>query len=117
MTVNSRAKGARAEVELVKLIGDLSGFHMARTRTPGQAADIGDLSGLPGCVVEAKNMASIAAAVNEALPQARAAAERLGVPYPTAWIRRPRGRWFVALDPDIFLALLREATGPGTGAA
>lgn len=109
MTVNSREKGARAERELAKLITDLSGYHMSRTRTPGQAADIGDLVGLPGCVVEAKHWANHGAAVRAALPQAREAAERLGVPYPTAWIRMVGGFWFVAMEPDVFLSLHREA--------
>ena len=106
--VNSREKGARAERELVKLIGDLSGYHVARTRTPGQAADIGDLSGLPQVVIESKDWANNGAAVRAALPQARAAAERIGVPYPTAWIRMVGGFWFVAMEPEIFLAMHRE---------
>jgi len=109
MTVNSREKGARAEREAVKLITDLSGYRMSRTRTPGQAADIGDLSGLPHAVVEVKDWANNGAAVRAALPQARAAAERLGVPYPTAWIRMVGGFWFVAMEPAVFLELHREA--------
>ncbi len=107
----SRRKGASAEVEVAHLIADLSGYHCLRTRTPGAAADVGDIAGLPNTVVEVKNRASIAEAIAEGLPQAQAASERTGWRWPTVWVRRPGGRYVVCMTPETFLALHREATG------
>lgn len=108
--IDSRAKGAQAERDVVNLIRDLSGHHVVRTRTPGTAADCGDVANLPQTVVEVKAHANIARSISEGIPQARAASERTGQPWPTVWVRRPGGRFVVVMEPDVFLALHREAT-------
>lgn len=107
---DSRAKGDRAEREVVKLLTEQSGFHVSRARTPGEAADCGDILGVPETVVEVKWRASVADSIRIGIPQALAAAERTGQPWATVWVRLPRGGYVVAMTPEHWLAMHREAT-------
>lgn len=54
MTINSRAKGATYERDVVAYFKDNGRPHMER-RLGGMAADKGDLNGIPGVVIECKN--------------------------------------------------------------
>jgi len=110
MTLNSRAKGARAEVEAVKLIHDLTGYPTRRLRGPGANADAGDIGGVPGCVVEVKDRVNVGESISIGIPQARAAAQRTGTPWPTVWVRLRGGRWVVVMEPDAWAAMHRAAT-------
>ena len=108
--IDSRAKGAQAEREVVNLLRDLTGIHVVRTRTPGAASDVGDVAGLDNVLIEVKAHANIARSISEGIPQARAAAERTRRDWPTVWVRRPGGRYVVVMEPDAWLSMWREAS-------
>ena len=84
--------------------------HAERRRLAG-TADKGDVAGIPGLVIEAKNTKShdLATAVDEA----NAERDNAGAAYGVAWIKRrgksDAGKGYVVMDGDTFTALLREA--------
>ena len=84
--------------------------HAERRRQAG-AADKGDVAGIPGLVIEAKNTKGydLAAAVDEANTER----DNAGAAYGVAWIKRKgksaAGAGYVVMDGDTFTALLREA--------
>lgn len=109
MTSSARRKGDHAERELVGLLRDL-GLDVERAYGAGRPDDRGDLDGLDGVVVQVKDYRDIARAVNEALAEANAQAERDHAWLAVGLVRRPRGRWIAVLDLEGFAALYREAT-------
>ena len=108
--INSRDKGARAEREAADLLWMHLGVKPYRLRTPGEDADRGDLGGVPNTTIEVKNRDSLTSSL-AGLEQCERAQERNGHDFGATLIRRPGGRWFVALTPAQFAALWRLASG------
>lgn len=108
MASRSAEKGKRAEREVVALL-DYLGFRVRR-RLIGRTDDAGDIEGLPNCVVQVKSYVNMARAVTEALFDMQAQRHNAGVDYAAGFIRRPGGSYFVVMQPETFIALLREAT-------
>lgn len=107
--MNIKRKGDRAELEAAKVLADLTGFPVRRKLGAGRTDDEGDLEGLPGLTVEVKNYRSVAEGVNVGLADAEREQDNAGTPFGCAMIRRPGGRWFLAMTPEQFCALYREA--------
>ena len=105
-----RAKGTAWETALVKWLR-ANGFPHAERRALHGAHDQGDVTGIPGLVVEAKHAARVelAAWVDEANDEADNAGAALGV----AWFKRrgkaSPGDAFVVMDGATFAHLLRLA--------
>lgn len=105
----SKQKGTAAETAIVNFLRT-SGFLQAERRTLNGAHDRGDIAGIPGVVIEAKNCArqELAAWVREAELERDNDHASLGV----VWHKR-RGKghpadWFVTMSGLQFTALLRE---------
>lgn len=105
----ARAKGTRWESAIVTYLNE-QGFVMAERRALAGALDKGDITGIPGVVIEAKNTKTIPLAqfLDEAHAEARNANADVGV----AWIKR-RGRGspadgYVLMDGETFIELLTE---------
>jgi hypothetical protein len=105
----SLERGKRAEREVVALVAALTGWEVRR-RLAGRSDDVGDLEGLPDCTVQVKSYVDITRAMNEALLGLPAQQTAARTRYAAAFIRRPGGRYVVAMEPSQFLDLLREAT-------
>lgn len=106
---SAKQAGTRWESAIVKTLIDYGFPHAERRRLSG-ACDKGDIAGVPGVVIEAKNTASydLAAAVGEANVEALNANAPIGV----AWFKR-KGKpspldGYVVLDGATFLRLLQE---------
>ena len=105
----ARAKGTAWETAIVNyLIGE--GFVMAERRALAGALDKGDITGIPGVVIEAKNTKTINLAqfVDEANVEAINANADVGV----AWVKR-RGKTspaeaYVVMSGTTFMELLTE---------
>jgi hypothetical protein len=88
-----------------------NGFPHAERRLAGSATDRGDIAGIPGVVIEAKNQArhSLAEWLDEATREASNDRADLGV----VWAKRrgiaSAGRGYVVMEGDAFIALLRWA--------
>lgn len=107
-----RTKGTRWENAVVCALHD-AGFVHAERRALRGAADRGDITGIPGLVIEAKNhrRAELAQWVDEAAAER----DRDGARYAAVWHHR-RGKaaaedGFVTMTGADFLRLLADAYG------
>jgi hypothetical protein len=104
----SRAKGTKAETAIVNYLR-ANGFPHAERRALAGSADKGDIAGVPGVVIEAKDCvrAELAAWADEAAQEAVNA----GAPVGAVWFKRrgttDPGRWFVLLDGATFCEVIR----------
>lgn len=104
-----KAKGDQAEREVVALIAEHCGVTCRRGKA-GHSEDQGDVHGLPSVTLQVKNYADVTRAVNEGLQRLAEQKGRNGDPFAACFVRRRGGRWFVAMEPEDFFALWREAT-------
>lgn len=119
MVNRSKQKGTSWESEIVTFLNAQGWPHVER-RTLNGSADRGDITGIPGVVIEAKSVKTITlgAFVDEAAKERANDRADLGV----AWIKR-RGKssaehGYVVMDGAQFAWLLKEAGyGPNRGAA
>lgn len=102
----SATKGARAELEIAKLLTEALDRPVRRKLGAGRTDDEGDLEGLDDWTLEVKNYASISAGVNEGLADATKEQANAGSRHGAALIRRPRGRWFVAMTIEQFTDII-----------
>jgi hypothetical protein len=109
----SKTKGDRAELELQRLLSDLSGWPVRRKLGAGRSDDSGDLDGLPDCCVQVKNYYDPRRAIAEILAELPAQHTNSGLTFAAGFFRRRGARWGVVMTPEMFVALLREAN-PGT---
>jgi hypothetical protein len=65
--------------------------------------------GLPDFTIEVKNYANVTTGVAAGLADSTREQANAGTTHGAAMIRRPGGRWFVALTVDQFATLVREA--------
>ena len=116
MTTPAKAKGGRGELEVARLLADLTGWPVRRKLGAGRADDTGDIHGLPETTCQVKSYADVLRAIREGLPELRAQQANAGTPFAALAVRRPRqpavSRWMVVMDLDQFATLLREATSP-----
>lgn len=108
----SKRKGTAAETAIVNYLRTV-GFTQTERRALNGNIDRGDIAGIPGVVIEAKNCArqELAAWVAEAELERDNDRASLGV----VWSKR-RGKsspadWFVTMSGAQFAALLRELQG------
>lgn len=110
----NKAKGTRWETEVVRALRD-AGFAGADRRALRGTADCGDITGVPGLVIEARNRKRVepAAWIDEVAVKR----DRDGARYGVAWFHR-RGKsraedGFVLMSGEDFLKLLTDAQGIG----
>lgn len=106
----AKKAGTSWESQIVDTLIEHGWPHAERRRLAG-AADKGDIAGIPGLVIEAKNtrQVNLASAVSEARTEQVNAGALFGV----AWLKR-RGRvsaadGYVVMDGHTFMQLLKEA--------
>lgn len=110
MSNRSGQKGTKWETAIVAALQAAGHVHAERRRLGGKR-DRGDITGIPGVVIEAKNTNRLALseAVDEAVTEAANDGGSLGV----AWIhRKGRGRaedGYVVMNGRTFMRLLGEA--------
>lgn len=110
MTNTRKARGDRAELEIAKLLHELTGDPVRRKLGAGRMDDEGDLEGLTDTTAQIKNYRDITRALREALNDLPTQQANAGTTFGVAFIRRPGGRWFAAMDLEQFATWYREAT-------
>jgi (2Fe-2S) ferredoxin len=114
----SKRKGDQAEREAASLLSDLLGTVVRRKLGAGRLDDCGDLDGLPDWTLEVKNRpGDVLRALREGLADVEREQANAGTPFGAALIRRPGGRWFVAMTPEQFATVVRELLPDGDGVA
>lgn len=110
MSHPSKAKGDRAELEVQELLRTLLGVPARRMLGAGRKDDVGDIAGVPDCTIQVANYKDIATALRLKVDECPVQQERAGTAFGACFIRRPGGRYLVAMTPEQFAALYREAT-------
>lgn len=107
---SAKKAGTAWETEIVRRLIEEGWPHAERRRLAG-AKDRGDIAGIAGVVIEAKNTARIDLA--GAIEEARAEAINDGGSIGVAWIKRPKhttaGNGYVVMTGATFIQLLKEA--------
>lgn len=106
----SRAKGTRAESAIVEYLRG-QGFPHAERRALAGSADRGDISGIPGVMVEVKSAARTE--LGAWLAEVAAQVANAGAAFGFCWHKR-RGKgspadWYVTMDGATAVRLLRLA--------
>jgi hypothetical protein len=112
MTSPAKAKGDNAEREIAVVLADLTGFPVRRALGAGRHDDQGDLTGVPGTVLQVANRADALRAVREKPLEAEVQRGRAGAIFAATMIRLRGGAWRVVMTPEQFCTLLREALAP-----
>jgi hypothetical protein len=110
MTNPSKIKGDRGELEVAKLVAELTGYPVRRKLGAGRADDTGDLDGIPETTVQVKNFKDIARAIRESLDDLETQRANAGTPFAVAFIRRPGGNWIAVQTIPQWATMHREAT-------
>ena len=106
----SKRKGDKAELEVQALLRDLLGVPARRALGAGRADDMGDITGVPNTCIQVANYANISEALRLKVDGCIAQQERAGATFGATFIRRPGGRYVVAMSPEQWAAMWREAT-------
>lgn len=112
MTGASKRKGDAGERECADLLHDLLGVPARRKLGAGRADDVGDIDGVPNCIVQVCSLARDVVAVGVVRKPAEAEIQRAnaGVDHAATFLRIRGGTWRVVLTPEQWAALYREAT-------
>lgn len=116
MSNPSKAKGTAWESAIVSFL-QAQGWPYVERRALAGGKDRGDIAGIPGVVIEAKAVKTIA--LGTFLDEADAEALNDGADFGVAWIKRRGKVWpghgYVVMSGAAFVALLAEAGyGPNT---
>ena len=112
MTSAAKRKGDTAEREAAHLLADLTGWPVRPRLQQGRPDDVGDLEGLPDCTVQVRWYRDPLRAQRDALLVLPTQQALAGTTFAAALIRHPGHRWVIAMSPEMFVSLLREATAP-----
>lgn len=108
MAINSREKGKRGELEVVRLLQKYGWKDARRTaqhcgNNPEGAADV---VGLPGIHIEVKRVEHLN--IDDAMDQSRRDAAETGNDTPVVFHRRAGKPWKVTMDAEDWLALFER---------
>lgn len=103
-----KAKGDRAEREVLEFLRDHLGDHLVRARLEG-SNDHGDITGLESVAVQVKNYDDIVSAIRDGLNGSRIQKANAGLPWGCAFIRRRGGRYMVVMEAEDWVSMYREA--------
>jgi hypothetical protein len=104
----SKRKGDAAELELAKLLSERLGIDCRRMLGAGRQDDVGDLHGLDGWTVEAKNYSDVLAAIRDGLADLDREQANAGTPFGVVFVRRRGGRWLAVMDVDRWCDVYEE---------
>ncbi len=114
MTSPSKRKGNKAELEVQGMLRDHLGVPARRTLGAGRSDDMGDIEGVPDTAIQVANWADLNRAVREKLPMLERQMKNAGATHGALFCRRMGGKWVIAMTPEMWYALIREALELGT---
>ena len=109
MTGKAKRKGDSAEREAAELLTELLGVPVRRALGAGRQDDVGDLDGVPNCVIQVANWADTAAAARIKPKEAEIQKENAGVDHAVTMVRFRGGKWRMVLTPEQWARLVPKA--------
>jgi len=109
MTNPQKRKGDKAEHEAARLLSDVTGFSCQRNLSAGIPGDVGDIYGIPNCVVQVCDWKDKSKACLVKPREVETQRENAGVDFVASMVRFKGGNWRVVLTPEQFNTLLQSA--------
>ena len=109
MTNPNKRKGDKAEHEAARLLSDVTGFSCQRNLSAGIPGDVGDIYGIPNCVVQVADYKDKNRACLVKPREVETQRENAGVDFAATMVRFRGGNWRVVLTPEQFNTLLQSA--------
>lgn len=114
MTSPQKRKGDAAELEIARILHDLTGWPVRRKLGAGRTDDEGDLEGIPDTVVQVANWADVTRAIRQKPVEAEQQRANAGATFAVTLIRLRGGMWRAVLTPEQLATWMREAIEPET---
>lgn len=110
MTTPSKRKGDAAELEVARLIAELTGWPVRRKLGAGRADDTGDLYGIPDTTAQVKSYSDPARAIREGLVELEIQQANSGDTFAVLLVRRRGGKWAAVMSLAQWATYAREAS-------
>jgi Holliday junction resolvase len=105
----SKRKGDTAELEVQGLLRELLGVPARRALGAGRKDDVGDITGVPDTVIQVVSRKDFARGLREKLPEVEEQRRNAAAQFAAVFLRMPGGRYVVAMTPEQWAAMWREA--------
>ena len=109
MTNPNKRKDDKAEREAAELLTEVTGFSCQRNLSSGIPGDVGDIYGIPNCVVQVCDWKDKSKACLVKPREVETQRENAGVDFVATMVRFRGGNWRVVLTPEQFNTLLQAA--------
>ena len=100
-------KGDKAEREAAELLTKVTGYECKRTLSAGIPDDVGDIVGIPDCVIQVANYANPSTACLKKPREVESQRENAKAKYAASMVRWRGGNWRVVLTVEQFNRLLQ----------
>jgi len=102
-------KGDKAEREAAELLTEVTGYECKRTLSAGIPDDVGDIVGIPDCVIQVANYANPSTACLKKPREVESQRENAKAKYAASMVRWRGGNWRIVLTVEQFANLLKFA--------
>ena len=104
----NKAKGDKAEREAAELLTKVTGYECKRTLAAGIRDDVGDIFGIPNCVIQVANYTNPSTACLKKPREVESQRENAGAKYAASMVRWRGGHWRVVLTVEQFNEFLKK---------
>ena len=109
MSNPQKRKGDKAEREAAELLTEVTGFDCQRNLSAGIPGDVGDIHGVPNCVIQVADWKDKNRACLVKPGEVETQRQNADVDFAASMVRFRGGEWRVVLTPEQFNALLQAA--------
>ena len=109
MTNPNKRKGDKAEREAAELLTEVTGFECKRNLAAGIPDDVGDIYGIPNCVIQVADYKDKSRACLVKPREVETQRKNAGVDFVASMVRFRGGQWRMVLTPEQFNTLLQAA--------
>ena len=104
----NKTKGDKAEREAAELLTKVTGYECKRTLAAGIRDDVGDIFGIPNCVIQVANYTNPSTACLKKPREVESQRENAGAKYAASMVRWRGGHWRVVLTVEQFNEFLKK---------
>ena len=104
-----KRKGDKAEREAAEILTEVTGFECQRNLSAGIPGDVGDIYGIPNCVVQICDWKDKSKACLVKPREVEVQRQNADVKFATSMVRFRGGQWRMVLTPEQFNTLLQAA--------
>ena len=109
ITNPNKRKGDKAEREAAELLTEVTGFECKRNLAAGIPDDVGDIYGIPNCVIQVADYKDKSRACLVKPREVETQRKNAGVDFVASMVRFRGGQWRMVLTPEQFNTLLQAA--------